>query len=365
MSRMQSIKDGLRRLLPGRASDASSTSGPSATSTAKKTSVRARASGIAVGVVVLAIVVLGIYWSREPAAFVVQSVKAQRLEMSNAGSEVVGAASTATLITAANTLLDKPGGYISNDVMPPGLYLDNIANWEFGVQVQVRDFSRAFRENFSRSQSQSTEDVDLNRAEPKFNFDNDSWLFPASESEYREAIGYLESYLSRISDPANEEAQFYARADNLASWLLNVESRLGSLSQRLSASVGQARANTDTAGESAAAQSTPAAATVTVKTPWTEIDDVFYEARGATWALLHFLRAAQVDFEQVLDDKNAQASVEQIIRELEASQRAVMFPVILNGSGFGVFANHSLTMANYVSRANAAISDLRDLLSQG
>jgi hypothetical protein len=102
-----------------------------------------------------------------------------------------------------------------------------------------------------------------------------------------------------------------------------------------------------------------------VKTPWTEIDDVFYEARGATWALLHFLRAAQVDFEQVLDDKNAQASVEQIIRELEASQRAVMFPVILNGSGFGVFANHSLTMANYVSRANAAISDLRDLLSQG
>lgn len=365
MSRMQSIKDGLRRLLPGRAPNASSAATTSSNAAAKQTNRAAKAGGVAAGIVILAILVLGIYWSREPAVFAVQSVTAQRLEVIGASPRVVGATSTATLITAANTLLDKPGGFISNDVMPPGLYLDNIANWEFGVLVQVRDFSRAFRENFSRSQSQSTEDVDLNRAEPKFNFDNGSWLFPASESEYREAIGYLESYFARISDPANEEAQFYARADNLASWLLNVESRLGSLSQRLSASVGQARANTDTAGDSAAAQSTPTAATVTVKTPWTQIDDVFYEARGATWALLHFLRAAQIDFEQVLNDKNAQASVEQIIRELEASQRAVMFPVILNGSGFGVFANHSLTMANYVSRANAAISDLRDLLSQG
>ena len=38
-----------------------------------------------------------------------------------------------------------------------GLYLDNIPNWEFGALVQVRDFARAFREDFSRSQSQSTE----------------------------------------------------------------------------------------------------------------------------------------------------------------------------------------------------------------
>jgi hypothetical protein len=50
---------------------------------------------------------------------------------------------------------------------------------------------------------------------------------------------------------------------------------------------------------------------------------------------------------------------------LEASQRSIFFPIILNGSGFGMFANHSLTMANYISRANAAIIDLRNLLSQG
>ena len=38
--------------------------------------------------------------------------------------------------------------------------------------------------------------------------------------------------------------------------------------------------------------------------------------------------------------------------------------MILNGSGFGVIANHSLVMANYISRANAAIIDLRRLLEQ-
>ena len=56
---------------------------------------------------------------------------------------------------------------------------------------------------------------------------------------------------------------------------------------------------------------------------------------------------------------------EQIIRELEGTQEAVWSPMILNGSGFGLLANHSLVMASYISRANAAIIDLRDLLSQG
>ena len=102
-----------------------------------------------------------------------------------------------------------------------------------------------------------------------------------------------------------------------------------------------------------------------VRTPWTEIDDVFFEARGSAWALIHFLRAAEVDFADILAKKNAQVSLQQIIRELESTQRTVWSPMILNGSGFGMLANHSLVMASYISRAHAAIIDLRDLLAQG
>ena len=42
-----------------------------------------------------------------------------------------------------------------------------------------------------------------------------------------------------------------------------------------------------------------------VKTPWDEIDDVYYESRGAAYALIHFLKAAEVDFADVLEKKNA------------------------------------------------------------
>src|SRR5690606_39998954 len=83
-------------------------------------------------------------------------------------------------------------------------------------------------------------------------------------------------------------AQFYARADNLRFWLSTVEGRLGSLSQRLTASVGQRRLNIDLAGETGGKQSAAApAGEMIVKTPWHELDDASYEARGTTRALGH------------------------------------------------------------------------------
>ena len=48
-----------------------------------------------------------------------------------------------------------------------------------------------------------------------------------------------------------------------------------------------------------------------------------------------------------------------------SAQATLWSPMILNGSGYGVLANHSLVMANYISRANAGMIDLRQLLSQG
>ncbi len=102
-----------------------------------------------------------------------------------------------------------------------------------------------------------------------------------------------------------------------------------------------------------------------VKTPWLEIDDVFYEARGTCWALIHFMHAIEYDLHDVLQKKNALVSLRQIIRELEGTQDAVWSPMIMNGTGFGFLANHSLVMASYISRANSAVIDLRNLLEQG
>jgi hypothetical protein len=254
---------------------------------------------------------------------------------------------------------------LSNDVLPPGLWLDNMPSFEFGVLTQSRDLARVLRNYHSRSQSQSIEDEDLAAAEPALNTDSESWLFPAAETRYRDAIEALQSYETRLTGAAQGGAQFYARADNLREWLAVVELRLGSLSQRLSASVGQVRVNTDLGGASAGEAARAGNGDVIVKTPWLEIDDVFYEARGTAWALLLFLRAAQFDFERTLEDKNAVVSLRQIIRELEEGLAPIRSPMILNGQGFGMFPNHSLVLASYLSRAHSAVADLRRLLEQG
>jgi len=311
----------------------------------------------------LTIIVLLFYWDSEPDLFDVEELSSTRTIFGE--NDIVGVATTSTLIKTVNTMLNKRGGYLTNDISLPGIVMDNIPNWEFGVITQVRDLIRAFRNDFSRSQTQSTENQNLVIADPQFHFDTDSWILPKTESEYRKGVKMLEEYLVRLQGARESNIQFFARADNLRDWLAIVEKRLGSLSQRLSASVGQKRINTDLQGDTAATQSTEKPNLISVKTPWLEIDDEFYEARGSAWALIHFLRAVEIDFKQVLVKKNALVSLRQIIRELEATQGMVWSPMILNGTGLGLVANHSLVMASYISRANAAIIDLRNLLERG
>lgn len=316
-----------------------------------------------IGIYLLGVCIVGFFWDTEPAAFDV--TKLHLTNVAPVNESVTGATTVATLIELTDTLLNKRGGYLSNDIMPPGVWMDNVPNWEFGVLVQIRDMARTLRNNLSRSQSQSAEDPDLVNAENQFYIDNDKWIWPETEREYRKGRNSLASYLARLQNPREKTAQFYARADNLSIWLSEVETRLGSLSQRLSTSVGKRQLDISLAGDAAARQSTAAPAENVLKTPWTQLDDVFYEARGTTWALIHLLKAVEIDFRDVLLKKNALVSLQQIIRELEGTQQTLWSPVILNGDGFGVLANHSLVMASYISRANAALIDLRNLLAQG
>jgi hypothetical protein len=301
--------------------------------------------------------VIGFWASREPDVFWVQ----RSADQENA---IVGYATVDTLIRVAETLLEKNAGYLTNDKLPPFVLLDNIPSWELGVVIQMRDLGRVMREDYTRSQSQSKEDPDVAKGSPKLFYDNNSWVFPTTESEYRDGIAAFTRYRDRLAS-GDPDTVFYARADNLRQWLSQVEKSLGSLTRRLGNSVARTRINDDLAGEAAAEASGSQPDTVDVRTSWWLTDNVFFEARGTAWALVHFFRAAEFDFALVLQDKNAEASVRQIIRELEASLDPLRSPMILNGGGYGLTANHSLVMANYLARANAAVINLRELLDQG
>ncbi len=309
-------------------------------------------------VVLLMCAILNWYWSIEPALFDVTEKAIERRALANTDASssekfAPGYIFSNTLAQIGHTLLNKNGGYLSNDATVPSIMMDNMPTWEFGALIMLRDATSALRNHFGRSQSQSKENPDLAMAEPLFYFDSASWLIPPTEGEYQKGIDRLRNYMDDLQSDS-PQAHFYARADNLSQYLQVVEKRMGDYSHRLSASSIQKHQYSLDTGK-----------VVVTKTPWMEVDDIFYEVRGATWALYHIFRAIDVEFQPTLAGKTALATLRQITHELQDAQATTLSPLILNGNGYGVFANYSLTMANFITRANAATLDLRNLLLQG
>ncbi len=321
--------------------------------------------GVLTLVVLVVLFILGAWWGSEPGQFNIQDEALKRAKETNTSEIPVGYTYTNTLAHIAEVLLHKSGGYITNDVAPPGVFLDNISNWEYGALVMLRDATTALRNHFARDQSQSAEDPDLAIAEPYFYYEHNSWALPSTEAEYQKGIDALHKYMSRLQKYGGpiKRAQFYSRADNLWQYTEVVIKRLGGLSTRLSAN--SAGGNYGPGLTELEKQAADEKGTPVVRVTWLEIDDVFYEARGASWALLHILRAIKHDFADILLDKRAMRTVDIMIKAMENALTPVLSPMILNGSGYGLFANYSLSMANYIARANAAALDLRDIMNRG
>ncbi|MCK5728167.1 MAG: DUF2333 family protein [Methylococcales bacterium] len=328
--------------------------------------------------VLLVLLILGAWWGSEPDTFDVKFEALARYSQEDiAGANVtqniddlpIGYVYTNTLAHMAEVLMHKPGGYLTNDVAPPGVLLDNVPSWEYGALIMLRDGTTALRNHFARDQSQSAEDVDLSVAEPYFYYERNSWALPSTEAEYEKGINALHRYMSRLKAPRGKKrGQFYSRADNLWQYSEVVIKRLGGLSTRLGASTDRHEAMAMLFPDievAPVAKATIGREILLEKTSWLEIDDVFYEARGASWALLHILKAIEYDFRLILEDKRAMRTLKSMIYSLENALTPVTSPMILNGSGFGFLANYSLSMANYIARANAAALDLRDIMNRG
>ncbi len=307
----------------------------------------------AIALLLLALV-LAWSWSRPPRLYL----------GSSQGSDlptVAGYVTVDTLIEILDWLLDKPGGYLSNDILPVSVWLDNMPRFELGVLVQMRDLARTLRNDSGRAGARPAENAELAIAESALNVPYDSWILPSTESRLREAREALIAYRGTLVSLGERDASFAADADNLREWLAVVERRLGDLSQRLASSVSRTGSGGLAADSVDSDAATPTAAEPA--TPWLEIDDVFFEARGSAWALLQFIAAAEIDFESDLAERNALPMLRRIRLELEGALEPLRSPVILNGGGYGLTANHSLVLASYLSRAHAGVIELRALLA--
>lgn len=279
---------------------------------------------------------LGAYWSREPAPFAVAAP----------ADAPPGAVLTGALLRVQQALTDKPGGYLRNDVLPPGSLLDDLPAWELGVLGQVRTAAAQLRQGMGRP-SPGAEDADLAAAETAFRTDAGAWLAPSAEQAFGQGAQALARYAQRLQ--AGGDARFTAQGVYLVQWLAAIDARLALLAARLNAAL-PAHAEALATGP------------VLARTPWRQIDDVFYEARGSAWALLHLLKAAELEFAPALAERHADLGLRAAIHELEATQQPLWSPMVLNGSGFGLFANHSLVMANYLHRARMDLAQVQRLL---
>nr|WP_299242759.1 DUF2333 family protein [uncultured Halomonas sp.] len=276
---------------------------------------------------------LGIWWSQRPNDFdVTQAVLEQREQPAEPGAR--GTVMTATLTTTIETLLEKPGGYIRNDKLPPGVWLDNMPSWEYGVLSQARLLTEMLPAFGAGDTSL------LNDAAEALDSDSRDWLFPGAEKQYRRALATLHGYLLSFNNLGM--SGFADNGDALAQWLRETGKRLDELTRRLSASVDDPEALRELGVDE---RELPDA------TPWLQIDNTFFVARGETWALLHYLQAIERDYADVIAKAGSEEILGRLIAELKLAQRRVWSPVILNGTGFGMFANHSLLLANYIQTA--------------
>lgn len=327
--------------------------------------------GVIASAVLVVMLALATWWSQEPDPFNVYDEAIERSKLDETTEIPLGYVYANTLAHIAEVLLHKPGGYITNDAAPPGVFMDNMPNWELGALVILRDSTTALRNHFARDQSQSAEDPDLAIAEPHFYYERNSWALPSTEAEYQKGIDALHDYMVRLQKPSGKKAaRFYSRADNLWQFTEIVIKRLGNLSVRLAASTEKTYIREMTVQqtlnpEAEKLRQEHLSTEPLEQTPWLLIDDIFWEARGSAWALLHVLKAIEHDFRGILISKRAMNTVDIMIRALESSLQPILSPMILNGSGYGLFANYSLTMANYIARCNAAALDLRDILTRG
>lgn len=247
--------------------------------------------------------------------------------------------------------------WLVNDRFWPTALLDNMPNFQIGQLEVVRYNLRVLRDNLSRMRT--TDRLDL-RAEAAFTaMSNDpfKWWFPSAESRWKQGYQNLAAFHSNL---VAGKSRFYARADNLMELLGQYVSLMGGVNTRLVNAPRDIRETVSLEGDKVNGAAT---GTVTIDIPWTEIDDNFYYAQGVAYALYESFRAIEIDFADVLRDKNSIPLVKKIQELLRRCDFEPLF--IFNGNPGSIFANHSLNLAGMFNDARQKMSSLMVALMQG
>lgn len=247
--------------------------------------------------------------------------------------------------------------WLPNDLFWPTALLDNMPNFQVGVLEVIRYNKRVMRDNLSRMRTTDNLDPYVEGAFTALSNDPYKWWFPSAESKWKKARESLEMFYRNLRAG---DAQFFARADNLAELLGQYASLMGGVNTRLINAPGDKKmtlALEETKGTSEIPKM------VDIDIPWHRIDDNFYYAQGVAYALRETFKAIRIDFIDILIDKNSIQLADKIIEDLE---RCDFEPfIVFNGDPDSVFANHSLNLSGVFNDARQKITSLVTALKEG
>jgi hypothetical protein len=236
--------------------------------------------------------------------------------------------------------------WVANDpfFMPASL-LDNMPNFQQGMVTALSRFVLELGDQIARTRGSSQVDPDLDRAAGLLRYPGDIWIFDfrtswaptaSSEQQYRQAIEALRRYNERLSQG---QAVFEARADNL----------LGTL-DRMAADLGSASAAIDRHLEDSGFWPDFAA------------DDLFYTNKGRLYAYFLLLRAMQVDFANVIRERQLTGAWSQTLESFRSA--AALQPwVVVNGAPDGQFMpNHLTSQGFFLLRARTQLREVSNIL---
>jgi hypothetical protein len=227
----------------------------------------------------------------------------------------------------------------------PGYALDNMPNYQRGIQNALARFATEMADQIGRSRGSSSADEDLTKARGLLNQAPDTWYVSGgsisanSETQYKEAMVRLVSYNTRL---AAGKAAFEPRADNLMSTLDRIGKDLGAASNAIDQEIDLYSGD------------------------WFDLnaDNVFYYNKGLLYANAVLLRDLGTDFKGVLDERGAAKIWERMVASM--MEGATLQPlVVINGSPNAmVEPNHLTAQGFYLLRARTQLEELTDVLQK-
>ena len=236
--------------------------------------------------------------------------------------------------------------WVANDpFFMPGSLLDNMPEFQQGIIAALSRFALELTDQIGRTRGSSQADPDLDRAAGLLRYPGTIWIFDfrtswaptaSSEQQYRQAMAALRSYNQRL---AQGQAVLDTRADNLLGTLDRIAADLGSSSAAIDQQVQSAGFWPDFAA-----------------------DNLFYSSKGRLYAYYLLLRALQVDFANVIRERQLEGAWSQTLESFRNA--ATLQPwVVVNGAPDGQFMpSHLASQGFFLLRARTQLREVSDIL---